>query len=267
MNKDLAQRVRALEQKGWTKTLKPGGHLQLRDPLGKALIHTGSTPSDWRALKNLDAHIKRVESSDMPKKTKVTMGLKRPTGATKVRNTSFFKFDRPTEAHIEQTQIIDFCDPLERLVSWAFCILRLRAAGQDWDTIRIFKRRFVTDEMFRDQTINALEAATEDEVASLRRQRNDRHGIKTAVSYAVIMKPAVVPVGGGALPMPTLAVEPVSEPLVSVLAVVVSDVGVQETFEPGWPTEQPDLGADYLITAIALMEGNSTEIKKRFSYD
>lgn len=267
MNKDLAQRVRALEQKGWTKTLKPGGHIQLRDPLGKALIHTGSTPSDWRALKNLDAHIKRVEGSDTPKKAKAPMGLKRPTSATKVRNTSFFKFDRPPEARIEPTEVMEFYDPLERLVAWAFCILRLRAAGQDWDTIRIFKRRFATDETFRYQTINALEAATEDEVASLRRQRNIRHGFKPDVAYAAIKEPAVVPMGGETVIAPTLAIEPGSEPLVSVPAVIFSDVVVHEAFEPGWPTEQPDLGADYLITAIALMEGNSMELKKRFSRD
>lgn len=47
---------------GWTVEKTAGNHIKFVPPFGKEVIHTGSTPSDHRAVKNLEAQIKRIES-------------------------------------------------------------------------------------------------------------------------------------------------------------------------------------------------------------
>lgn len=48
---------------GWTVEKTAGNHIKFKPPFGKEVIHAGSTPSDHRAIKNLEAQIKRVESN------------------------------------------------------------------------------------------------------------------------------------------------------------------------------------------------------------
>ncbi|MDF3935320.1 type II toxin-antitoxin system HicA family toxin [Pseudomonas citronellolis] len=47
-------------QFGWTISRTNGGHLRLSKP-GRPLIHTSSTPSDWRAVRNALAMLARAD--------------------------------------------------------------------------------------------------------------------------------------------------------------------------------------------------------------
>jgi hypothetical protein len=57
--RDLHQFLDRLKQvPGWSVVHTRSGHLQIRGP-GGALVHTGSTPSDRRALRNLRSDLRR----------------------------------------------------------------------------------------------------------------------------------------------------------------------------------------------------------------
>lgn len=45
---------------GWTISRTNGGHLRLSKP-GRPFIHTSSTPSDWRAVRNAVAMLARAD--------------------------------------------------------------------------------------------------------------------------------------------------------------------------------------------------------------
>lgn len=45
---------------GWQITKTNGGHLRLTKP-GRPIIHTSSTPSDWRAVRNAVAMLARAD--------------------------------------------------------------------------------------------------------------------------------------------------------------------------------------------------------------
>jgi len=58
MSKDLKQLIRDLPP-AWKAMPTRGGHMKLRHESG-AIVTCASTPSDWRAIRNLRARIKRV---------------------------------------------------------------------------------------------------------------------------------------------------------------------------------------------------------------
>lgn len=47
---------------GWTARRTRGGHVRFQKP-GRPLIHTSSTPSDWRAYRNALAMLVRADRS------------------------------------------------------------------------------------------------------------------------------------------------------------------------------------------------------------
>jgi len=49
---------------GWTATKTNGGHLRFPKP-GRPIIHTSSTPSDWRAVRNAVAMLARADRKEV----------------------------------------------------------------------------------------------------------------------------------------------------------------------------------------------------------
>ncbi|SFC76868.1 hypothetical protein SAMN05216577_11098 [Pseudomonas citronellolis] len=49
---------------GWKISRTNGGHLRLTKP-GRPIIHTSSTPSDWRAVRNALAMLARADRHDV----------------------------------------------------------------------------------------------------------------------------------------------------------------------------------------------------------
>lgn len=47
--------------RGWTVTYTPGGHVRFAHPDG-GLVHAASTPSDYRAVRNIAAELRRQET-------------------------------------------------------------------------------------------------------------------------------------------------------------------------------------------------------------
>ena len=61
MRHALKQLLRAAEARGWSVELtRRGAHVRLVHPSG-GLVVAASTPSDWRALANLRAQLRRAE--------------------------------------------------------------------------------------------------------------------------------------------------------------------------------------------------------------
>ena len=59
-SKDLRALLSDARDRGWRTELTNGGHWRLTGP-NNALLFTGSTPSDWRGLRNIRSEIKRAE--------------------------------------------------------------------------------------------------------------------------------------------------------------------------------------------------------------
>lgn len=51
--------VREARELGWRVVPTRSSHLSFYSPDGKHVIHTGGTPQDWRAIRNLVAQIRR----------------------------------------------------------------------------------------------------------------------------------------------------------------------------------------------------------------
>lgn len=58
----LAAVLRDLRRAGYSTRLARSGHWHIRDRAGHLVAVTGSTPSDHRAVRNLRAHIRRLET-------------------------------------------------------------------------------------------------------------------------------------------------------------------------------------------------------------
>jgi len=56
---DLTALLRYLRRRGYTTTRTRSGHWRIYAPDGRLIAITGSTPSDFRALRNLRATVKR----------------------------------------------------------------------------------------------------------------------------------------------------------------------------------------------------------------
>jgi hypothetical protein len=62
---DFGDVLRDAEHRGWVVTNTRGGHLKLTHPNG-AIYFTARTPSDWRAGKNVDRALRRMEAGRLP---------------------------------------------------------------------------------------------------------------------------------------------------------------------------------------------------------
>ena len=61
LRKDLDQIVKTAKKRGWHVTRTRRGHLRFQHPK-HGIVFTGSTPSDYRGLLNLQAQVRRQES-------------------------------------------------------------------------------------------------------------------------------------------------------------------------------------------------------------
>lgn len=55
--KDIRKLAKRLRKQGWTVEVRD--HITWWPPNGRDPVFTGSTPSDWRAMRNIEAKLKR----------------------------------------------------------------------------------------------------------------------------------------------------------------------------------------------------------------
>jgi hypothetical protein len=60
MKRELKRLIETAAARGWTATTTRNGHIRLAHANG-AVIYTGSTPSDHRAVRNAAADLRRAE--------------------------------------------------------------------------------------------------------------------------------------------------------------------------------------------------------------
>jgi hypothetical protein len=60
MKRDLHRLLAEARHRSWVTELTNSGHWRLMGP-ERQLLFTGSTPSDWRSLRNLRQDIRRAE--------------------------------------------------------------------------------------------------------------------------------------------------------------------------------------------------------------
>jgi predicted RNA binding protein YcfA (HicA-like mRNA interferase family) len=63
MSDSIAKFCREIQRLGWSAERTRGGHLRCSHPHAAYPVFAASTPSDHRAWKNLQAHLKRALSS------------------------------------------------------------------------------------------------------------------------------------------------------------------------------------------------------------
>jgi len=59
MSKEMKRIVKEAEALGWRVERTRNNHLSFYSPDGQSVIHSGGTPQDWRATRNLVAQIRR----------------------------------------------------------------------------------------------------------------------------------------------------------------------------------------------------------------
>lgn len=79
-DKDLRLVAAAAERSGWTVERTQKGHLRFLSPTGEVVI-TGTTNSDWRAMKNLRRDLERVglDLDEEPKRSRPSARLSTPS--------------------------------------------------------------------------------------------------------------------------------------------------------------------------------------------
>jgi predicted RNA binding protein YcfA (HicA-like mRNA interferase family) len=63
MTDSIKKTRRAIEQLGWRTERTQGGHLRCMHPRAAHPVFAACTPSDYRAWKNLQAHLRRALAS------------------------------------------------------------------------------------------------------------------------------------------------------------------------------------------------------------
>lgn len=58
--KDWCQKLVEWQNQGWTVEHRKGGHLKMTHPLSPQVVFCGSTPSDWRAVMNVETRLHRL---------------------------------------------------------------------------------------------------------------------------------------------------------------------------------------------------------------
>jgi hypothetical protein len=66
LRKDMNVLVSKARAVGWTVQMTRNSHLEWKSPDGQHLLYSGSSPSDWRGLKNLES---QLQSRGVPVKT------------------------------------------------------------------------------------------------------------------------------------------------------------------------------------------------------
>lgn len=64
-NRDLRDALAAAEERGWQIVATSKSHIKLTHPSG-AVVFAGSSPSDRRAIRNMEARLRRVERGEQP---------------------------------------------------------------------------------------------------------------------------------------------------------------------------------------------------------
>jgi hypothetical protein len=59
VSRDLLPMIRCAHERGWTVEMTSGGHLKWLGPDGQ-LVRSGKTLSDYRAVRNIRARLKRA---------------------------------------------------------------------------------------------------------------------------------------------------------------------------------------------------------------
>lgn len=181
----IKEALRRWRAEGWTASNTGSNHWRLEHPKADGPVFVSGTTGDHRTVLNTEAIMRRKLRANAPppvvaavavaQKPKVKPKLKphtRPFDPPPQRRFAMGRFEfkypdlsaPPSEE--TETSTLTTVD----LRAWELAIMRLRAKGLEWSTLRAMKQRVRRDPQFRAEIRAALDAASPAEIRRLRLQ-------------------------------------------------------------------------------------------------
>jgi hypothetical protein len=159
MANDFLIRLREWQEKGWRVEHSKGGHFKLLHPDAKTPVFCACTPSDYRAILNIESELRRALGEERIKKETIPVSKLKPN--VKIASNRFVMWQKTNEElgiqPILQTKKIlsafDKANPRLRCNVWQLCYLRLRLDDRELSTIHAIKRRLRKDDVFFQSTL------------------------------------------------------------------------------------------------------------------
>ena len=169
MANDFDQRLKQWESEGWNVEKRRGGHLMLLHPNAAKPVFCASTPSDWRAIYNIEAELRRAigRSEKFAEETHqeheqvlcVSRQKLRPKPvSTQPKHRKYFIPYRPEEVNPEVSAedllpLFERTNKRLRADVWRWQFLQMRIANREIALIHIIRRRIMTDDDFFQRAI------------------------------------------------------------------------------------------------------------------
>lgn len=183
---EVNKKIRQYAREGWSATKTGGGHIKMTHPDARNPVFIASTPSESRSFLNAEAEMRRALQSDKASAAKPSAAVKPAARKGPPKRPYVDPFVMPQDRlkaattrrmprrhewapdNLGKSQ--PSIDPRLILRAWAAAILRERATGIEWSTIRALAKRMRTDLEFRNQTVASFQAADAAQLAELRQR-------------------------------------------------------------------------------------------------
>lgn len=173
MADDFQIRLREWKQQGWEITKTGGGHLRLTHDDASMPVFCASTPSDRRAVMNIESNLKKARQiQQIPHQPQIEKAFKKSKKVVGLnsRPRFFMKFVPNVEEPETKKPIPLFerTDKKTRLCVWMRCYLLMRLDGRDLSTIHIIKQRLRKDDNFFEAALIAYQNLGNDRLKYMR---------------------------------------------------------------------------------------------------
>lgn len=172
MANDFQSRLKTWQQEGWEIQKAKGGHLKLLHKDAKVPVFCASTPSDYRAVLNIESELKRALGVQRTKpfneeKAKVPVKPKAVNPKTK-RFVIWYEDVVPVKEDSKTTtSLFSKIDAKIRIKVWQLIYLRLRMDYRELSTIHAIKRRMKTDDEYFRTVLKSFKSSG-DEIRQIR---------------------------------------------------------------------------------------------------
>jgi hypothetical protein len=170
MANDFQIRLKIWQQEGWQIQKSKGGHLKLLHKDAKVPVFCASTPSDYRAIMNIEGELKRALGIERPKvsnqETKLSSKPK-PVNKQK-RFVIWYEENAELSNNNTKSESLFFkTDKKIRCKVWQVVYLRLRFENRELSTIHAIKQRMQRDDDYFSIVLKSFKSSG-DEINKLR---------------------------------------------------------------------------------------------------
>lgn len=203
MANDFTNRLRTWQQAGWEVEKSRGGHMKLIHKDASTPVFCASTPSDHRAIMNMEAELRRALGQRPEKPIKSDLALAVPVKKNTKSSPSirkplkfYIRYQPETKIAPEEPicSLFDQTNSKLRADVWRLCYLRLRLDHRDISTIHVIKRRIQIDDEFFRMSLNSFNKVGIIETAKIRSILRTRNRVEVVLPEMVIEEAEVATV-------------------------------------------------------------------------